>query len=604
MLKNCQKIYILSLCLAFIAAMASVAIAVDGANSSPTRLDVNDISILWPVPKSSDDLNKLIALDEKLADGISTICPENAFQQLVTTAQGVNVSGSAGNIVQIKFRNQKAAFESATNWIIAGIRIDPSAPGCDKKLIAAFGSTPQIRLIVQPVTRQGEKVIVHDVTAHLVYSFVAGIEPATASGLPARVNPDKAKFKIVLDDLATLKAELLAAGINSDGELSVHPAFASETIKFPEKLRVFLKKHLSAEQLSAMAFMGIDSPEPWIFFAMVKQEGKFVRTGHPTLGTEQAQMLTFRGGDKVMPHPKNSTFGNGFGVSTSVLFEPVNLDGLLLPGGEHPATFREIPDIVANPQISHFFNTDCVSCHSESTRRSNLSLQGTVSPFQFQRPAGISGVNDAVLAKHEWNVRNFGWFPDFFNEGKAVESVSMRTANEAAESAAFINREYFTNTPEPVMTKNVTNALTLVMTIKSPDDKVKLKQLITSLQQLPPEKNPIAVALTKLGNVHFARFVFIGDDQLAVITSYDNDFETYILSFVDELGEVFDKLLVHIKDAPPLPVKEHPEAFLEFVKKRDLICEPPFYSAYPTLKVQDILTLQKKATEPTSNPRQ
>jgi len=337
---------------------------------------------------------------------------------------------------------------------------------------------------------------------------------------------------------------------------------------------------------------------------MAKKEGQFVRTGHPTLGTEQAQTLTFRGGDKVMPHPKNLTFGKGLGVSTSVLFEPVNHDDSVFPGEEHAAAFRDIPDIVANPEVSHFFNTDCVSCHSESTRRSELNLQGNDSPFQFKRQAGISGVNTAILAKKEWNVRNFGWFPDFFNGGKAVESVSQRTANEAAESAAFINREYFTNKPEPETTKNVANALTLVMTIKSPEDKVKLKQLINSLQQLPPEKNPIAVALTKLGNVHFARFVFIGDDQLAVITSYDNDFDAYILAFVDELGEVFDKLLAHIQDAPPLPVKEHPESFLEFVKKRDLTCEPPFYSAYPSLKVQDIHTLQKNAAEQASRASQ
>ena len=146
--------------------------------------------------------------------------------------------------------------------------------------------------------------------------------------------------------------------------------------------------------------------------------------------------------------------------------------------------------------------------------------------------------------------------------------------------------------PDPVA-----NPLTLVMTIKSETDYRKLKALIETMQGLPPDQNPIAVALTTLATVHFARFVFLGESQLAVITTYDGSFADYIDAFVNHIGHVFYRLLVHIEDAPPLPVSEHRDEFLAFVKKYDLQCVPPLYSAYPSLKVLDILTLQKERDE-------
>jgi hypothetical protein len=144
--------------------------------------------------------------------------------------------------------------------------------------------------------------------------------------------------------------------------------------------------------------------------------------------------------------------------------------------------------------------------------------------------------------------------------------------------------------PDPVA-----RPLTLVMDIEPPDGFPKLKALIEKLQGLPPDQNPIAVALTRLATVHFARFVFIGETKLAVITTYDGSFEDYIHSFVNNIGKVFDMLLPHVQDAPPLPVEAHRDEFLAFVEKYDLKCIPPFYSAYPGLKVLDILTLEKQA---------
>lgn len=135
----------------------------------------------------------------------------------------------------------------------------------------------------------------------------------------------------------------------------------------------------------------------------------------------------------------------------------------------------------------------------------------------------------------------------------------------------------------------VQNPLTLVMKAKSAQDYTLLRQAVEHVQSLPAEQNPIVASLTKLANVHFARFVFLDPDQLLVITTYDGDFDSYINEFTNELGEVFDALLTHVQDGPPLPVQTYRQQFLDYVRTRDLRCVGTFYSAYPTRTVLDIL---------------
>ena len=139
------------------------------------------------------------------------------------------------------------------------------------------------------------------------------------------------------------------------------------------------------------------------------------------------------------------------------------------------------------------------------------------------------------------------------------------------------------------MGKDVQNPLTLVMRIKSAADFTALSALLQRIQAAPPDKNPIWVALNKLKTVHFARFVFLDNNAtLAVITTYDGSFEDYINEFIDEIGDVFNALLAHMADAPALPVQQHRQAFLEYVRKNDLRAIEPFYSASPQATVLDI----------------
>ncbi len=152
------------------------------------------------------------------------------------------------------------------------------------------------------------------------------------------------------------------------------------------------------------------------------------------------------------------------------------------------------------------------------------------------------------------------------------------------------------------MSTQVSNPLTLVMNIKSHEDFLALQKLLGGFDNAPPGKNPINNAMDKVGTVHFARFVFLSETQLAVITSYDGNFDVYITAFANILGDIFDALLSHMKDAPPLPVSspENLPKFLDYIRENDRSRVngqlQSIYCSYPTLTVQDILGLAGAAS--------
>ena len=211
----------------------------------------------------------------------------------------------------------------------------------------------------------------------------------------------------------------------------------------------FLERHISAQRLDAMAIAGLPdgAPAPWIFLSMVRvpagvvptlPNGGFVPVHGPTLdGNQQfAQMLQpFGANPRVVPDshtnnlspitcknaavsPSSLPIANRSGVATAELFAP---------SPPSPDRTKQILDVIADPAKSHFFNTDCVSCHTETRRAMDL-----------QQIKDIPGINPAALPNGQWNIRNFGWSPS----GKGVQAtVTRRTANETASVVTFINSE-------------------------------------------------------------------------------------------------------------------------------------------------------------------
>ena len=144
---------------------------------------------------------------------------------------------------------------------------------------------------------------------------------------------------------------------------------------------------------------------------------------------------------------------------------------------------------------------------------------------------------------------------------------------------------------QTIAPNSVQNALNLIATIKSPEDQKALQGMLEQSGGLNTK------ILNAVGTVHFARFVFLcNNTELALFTDYDGDLDTYVLDFVKVAHDLFNALLMHVADPPPLPVQEHPEEFLQWVRAHDApSIANYYYSAYPTLKVQDILSLQTNA---------
>jgi hypothetical protein len=171
----------------------------------------------------------------------------------------------------------------------------------------------------------------------------------------------------------------------------------------------------------------------------------------------------------------------------------------------------------------------------------------------------------------------------------ALASAFMRSTTQTGDPPMSISAP-------TVRSTQVQQPLTLVMPIKSPAHARQLRALIEGLAQLP--RNPIEMKLDELRSVHFARFVLLEDDtRLAVITSYDGDFEDYVLDFTLHIGDIFDQLLSFVADVPEnvVPVAMNPDNFVEYVRAHDLRCVGSFYSAYPELSVPTILASRSAA---------
>ena len=131
-------------------------------------------------------------------------------------------------------------------------------------------------------------------------------------------------------------------------------------------------------------------------------------------------------------------------------------------------------------------------------------------------------------------------------------------------------------------------------------DPTQMPQLMMAIAA---KESETSAALRMLNFVHFARFLPTPDNStLQVITSFDGPLEAYALDFVIAIGPIFDAILGFVKDHPPLPVKEHPEAFFNFVKLNNRVSvqapalvwdDYPVFSAYPDLTVVDILGPRK-----------
>jgi hypothetical protein len=429
---------------------------------TPPPLDVNDISFLWPVPQTKAEVASLISLNDDANDG--KILPEELLGKLMDEAKTVKVGDS-----QIKLPNE-ADFKKPITWKVAGIRVNPTALGTNPNALLRGGIIPSIRLIVQPVTVNGDKFEIHDFTAHVVF-----LQTLPRPDKTKPFQPDNDAFAAVIKDLRGIKALLEQNGVTTaNRELNVHPGFrfngqVNEVPGFTDKIRALLKTHLSSKRLGVISFMGIPGHnEPWIFFKVTVENGNLAR--EPVSGNfsspqqPMSQRLSFLSNKNVEPAPvpDPAVVFKGFGIGTALLFAPdvaAHLDDDLFPAASDALTrqlkVRHVADFIANPSFRNTGNTDCVSCHTETTRRNTIPGLAAPEGIAFKHPAGISKVAMSLLPKDKWNLRDFGWGFNFFIDKGFKATITQRAANEAAESADVINKGSMAlPVPQPVALLN------------------------------------------------------------------------------------------------------------------------------------------------------
>ena len=135
----------------------------------------------------------------------------------------------------------------------------------------------------------------------------------------------------------------------------------------------------------------------------------------------------------------------------------------------------------------------------------------------------------------------------------------------------------------------VSHAFNLIIPMKTPEDLPALAALI------PMVFGDAIRAADTIGTLHDARFVGLDGMTLGFFTTYDGEFDTYVMDFTKHLGLVFDAIFEHVVDAPPTPCQKNTEPFLKWVADHNLPVVHGFYSAYPDLSVQDIKMLEATA---------
>jgi catalase len=131
--------------------------------------------------------------------------------------------------------------------------------------------------------------------------------------------------------------------------------------------------------------------------------------------------------------------------------------------------------------------------------------------------------------------------------------------------------------------ENVQRMMNLIMPLKDTSAVGRARAALAVAQNV----DEIFAGLDNVGNVHFARFLLIGD-SICMISVYDGDFTNYIRDFIATIGSVFDEIMKLVVGGDALrPTAKNIEAFIDWVHAHDLFQAPDF----PT----DLLTWNKES---------
>jgi hypothetical protein len=259
----------------------------DGIQAQPAAaggaiggVDVNDISILFPLPKPDEPIDVLLGLDALVthqdsptlrANVQSATVPkqlvhEETFRQIMRTAvsQGATI-GSADDPEGPVAHDYHA-------WRIVAARflpcardfdlLDQSTPGgpAAKKRRCTFEN----RLVAQPLKKDAQgRWVAEDIAMHLIHRPLGGNGAARTTArlalMDEMTNALRGIKQLALDEL----------GVSTDyTPLGVHPALAKGGLKTrtADAIKKYITDFHGAAVMNNIAFMSVIDDETWTFF--------------------------------------------------------------------------------------------------------------------------------------------------------------------------------------------------------------------------------------------------------------------------------------------------------------------------------------------------
>lgn len=362
---------------------------------SPRALGMNDVSILFPLPRNQGERTHFLWLLPGEGEEGPGFDP-----RFIPSLPRLN-----GDVPS------RLGYPSA---MITALRYDPCARGEDGVCAA------QLRLGAQVViTSESGVELLDDAAAHLFYALT------------------DAESSEIVEELAALRA---LSPVPTDGPLGVHPALPRGMDgPFAAALRALVVEHCRLDNLvriTANAF----AMDNWTFTRLDVIDGVLVRRDIPNVaagGTSQSWLRQAFVNDledpsgTILPSPVEEDFSYLLSAASYLEGRPADPDAA---GRAARAVLR-----TENPRLRGTEEVDCASCHLATQARLFAERRGVLfdGEERYVAPRGVDTtlVLSPKLVGNLGATISFGWHTNHDAEGEIehLSSISQRVINETAE---------------------------------------------------------------------------------------------------------------------------------------------------------------------------
>lgn len=360
------------------------------------KLDLNDVSILFPLPKLGD-WNYIPSASSTGDNG--TLLPLDIVTQIPQLSPLVT--------------NE----EIYPSLHAVGVRIDP----CFTEGHGPIKCQTQIRLVWQPLSNASKDTATFDVSLHTFYQLT------------------EVEFKSLVTQIKKLKLDLnLKADFRAP--LSINPIIKENgfTGEYYTRLIKIIYSFIGESNFSRVTFMQLSmGGNVWTFGGFDIADGKLEPIKIPRIGTTKQ---IFR----------NSAFPRPIWFIGGIVPEPTDKENLNIIARDSRKLSPQDEDAIIeaaksafkfeNPKLHNPGTVDCVSCHVAQPAkiwalRQYPWLQLDNISRDYIYTSTINLRNTSPMQMHTNIVRAFGYFMD-------IPFVAQRTINESAEVVNSINDTY------------------------------------------------------------------------------------------------------------------------------------------------------------------